>query len=128
VTPAPIRTLLVDDSEAFLDGARDWLAAREGFTVVGTARSGTDALEAIERLEPDLVLLDLVMPGLDGFQVTRRIKARPDPPWVVIITFHASNAARQEATAAGADGMLSKVEFLVALEPLIRQLAEEDDR
>jgi signal transduction histidine kinase len=75
--------LIVDDHEGFRRSARRLLEA-EGYLVVGEAADGAAALGAAERLRPDLVLLDVVLPGLDGFQVAERLAALPSPPVVVL--------------------------------------------
>ena len=120
--PAVIRTLLVDESEDFLRGASLWILERTELVVVGKVRSGLKAVEAVNRLRPDLVIMDGVLPELDGFRVARLIKAMPDPPMVVIATFATSKAARDEALAAGADGFIAKDEFAGGLEPLVVEL------
>jgi CheY-like chemotaxis protein len=120
--PATIKTLLVDENEDFLAGAALWMVGRTPMTIVGIARTGPEALAAVERLRPDLVIMDGVLRGLDGFRVARLIKARPDPPLVVIATFVSAAAVRDEAIAAGADGFLAKDEFAEGLERLIDEL------
>jgi CheY-like chemotaxis protein len=72
----PIRMLMVDDSPTFLDAATTFLSRVPRFEVVGRALSGEEALEQVHQLQPDLVLLDLAMPGMDGLEVTRRLKAQ----------------------------------------------------
>ena len=106
-----LSVLVVDESEAFLAGAQHWIESRRDVHLVGTARSGPSALEAAARLSPDLVIVEAVLPGLDGFRVARTLKARANAPLVLIVTFHASAAARDEAFAAGADGFLAKGDF-----------------
>lgn len=119
-----IRTLLVDESLEFLVGASHWIAGRPELVVVGRARNGLTALEAVSRLKPDLVLMDCVLPELDGFRVARMIKARPDPPLVVITTFVTGTTARDEALAAGADGFIAKDEFAGGLERFLDEMIE----
>lgn len=121
----PVRVLLVDDNEDFLHSARDWLAGRS-LEVVGVARSGTEALEAVDRLAPDLVLMDAVMTGMTGFEATRRIKERDDAPRVVILTFHESQAARLEAWVAGADEFIAKAQFTDEFGPVLNELFGTD--
>jgi DNA-binding NarL/FixJ family response regulator len=87
------------------------IESRPDLRLVGTARSGFSALEAAADLRPDLVIVEAVLPGIDGFRLTRALKARANAPLVVIVTFHASAAARDEAYAAGADGFLAKGDF-----------------
>jgi len=100
--------LLVDDNDDSLVAVSAWLTADPRFQVAGTAKSGSEALEQIERLAPDLVVMDVTMSGMDGFDATRRIKARPDSPPVVLMSFLDSEAARNEAWAAGADEFITK--------------------
>jgi DNA-binding NarL/FixJ family response regulator len=120
--PRVMRTLLVDESEQFLYGVALWMAGRTDLAVVGKVRSGLKAIEAVARLKPDLVIMDCVLPELDGFRLARMIKSRPNPPLVVIATFVTSRAAREEALAAGADGFIAKDEFAGGVEPLLDEL------
>jgi DNA-binding NarL/FixJ family response regulator len=103
--------LVVDESEAFLASTLHLIASRRDLRLVGTARSGHAALEAAAVLSPELVIVEAVLPGLDGFRVARALKARANAPLVLVVTFHASAAARDEAFAAGADGFLAKGDF-----------------
>lgn len=77
--------MIVDDHEAFRDAARELLEAT-GFDVVGVAHDGVDALVEVERLAPDIVLLDIQLPGLDGFAVADRLAVRVPAPIVVLIS------------------------------------------
>jgi len=122
---APLRTLIVDDSETFLAGLQHWIDTVTKIAVVGIARSGPEALAAAERLNPDLVLLDVVLPGLDGFRVAKTLKARAHPPLVVMATFLASETARKEAFAAGADGFLSKDDLAEGLDLVLDAITSE---
>jgi DNA-binding NarL/FixJ family response regulator len=81
-----VRVLTVDDQAMFRRVAEDVIAATEGFEAVGEAGSGDEALEAVERLAPDLVLLDVRMPGLDGIEVARRLVASGSDAVVVLIS------------------------------------------
>jgi CheY-like chemotaxis protein len=117
-----VQVLVVDDSEEFLLGVCGWVTAQPGLRLAGTARSGDEALTAVERLHPDLVLMDVAMPGMDGLEATRRIKSRADAPLVVILTFHATQVARQEAWAAGADGFVAKADVSEELHRVIGEL------
>ena len=81
-----VRVLLVDDQEPFRLAAAAVVAATPGFQVVGEAASGEDAVTAVDRLEPDLVLMDLVLPGMDGSAATARIRAEHPSVRVLLLS------------------------------------------
>lgn len=118
---APIDVLVVDESLAFLASTRRWIESRPDLRLVGTAHSGPEALAAVERLLPDLVIVEAVLAGMDGFRLARTLKAREDAPLVLLVTFHASAAARDEAQAAGADGFLAKGDFSDEIEAILEE-------
>jgi DNA-binding NarL/FixJ family response regulator len=78
-----VRVLIVDDHPSFRASARSLLEA-EGYEVVGEAADGMEALEAVAKLKPDLVLLDVQLPDIDGFEVARRLAATEKPPEIVL--------------------------------------------
>jgi DNA-binding NarL/FixJ family response regulator len=117
-----IRALLVDDYADFIESASQFLSTVPEIKVVGRASSGEEALQTVGRLHPDLVLMDLAMPGMSGLEATRRIKAQTGAPRVVIITLYSNRGYRVAALAAGADGFMSKAEFGEDLVPLLRDL------
>lgn len=75
--------LIVDDHDGFRRFARTLLAG-DGFDVAGVAADGESALEAVSALHPDVVLLDVQLPGIDGFEVARRLAGKPDAPRVIL--------------------------------------------
>lgn len=77
--------VIVDDHPAFTDAATLLLEAA-GYVVVGVAASGESVLALVEETRPELVLLDVQLPGVDGFEVARRLAARADPPDVVLVS------------------------------------------
>jgi two-component system invasion response regulator UvrY len=81
-----VRVLTVDDQAVFRGIAREVIDATAGFESVGEAASGEEALEAVDRLAPQLVLLDVRMPGLDGIDVARRLRATHPDTLVVLIS------------------------------------------
>lgn len=117
-----VRTLIADNSRAFLAGARRWIAECPGLDLVGAVHRGTEVLETVRRLKPDLVLMDVILPEIDGLEATRRIKSCQGAPWVVIVTFEQGSPLREAARSAGADGLIEKCDFVVELEPLVRKL------
>ena len=117
-----VRTLLVDDSPEFLGAAARFLATDPEIEIVGRALSARKAIEEVARLQPDLVLMDVAMPEMNGFVATRRIKERPNPPRVIVLTLYDNDEYRAQARAAGADGFVAKSEFGTQLLPLIHTL------
>ncbi len=117
-----VRTLLVDDSAEFLGAATRFLATDPQIKVVGHALSAREAIDEVTRLQPDLVLMDVAMPEMNGFMATRQIKGRPNPPRVIVLTLYDNDEYRAQAQAAGADGFVAKSEFGTQLLPLIHAL------
>jgi len=102
--------LIVDDHEGFRASARALLEA-EGFAVVGDAADGAAAITAVGRLRPDVVLLDIQLPDVDGFAVARWLAAGPDPPRVVLISSREAAAYGPRVSAAPVRGFLAKREL-----------------
>ena len=119
---AKIRILIVDDSRAFLKSASQLIARHQDFQLVGQASSVNEALAQIHLLHPDLVLMDMVMPGLSGLEATRLIKAKTGAPRVIICTLYADIRYEEASTGAGADGFLSKSVLSKQLLPLVYEL------
>lgn len=118
----PIRILLVDDSTDFLVSAERILTTDSQIEVVGRATSGQEALNMVSQLHPDLVLMDLSMPGMSGLEATRRIKSQHGSHRVVILTMHDDSASRAAADAVQADGFIGKSIFLAEIFSLIQRL------
>lgn len=106
--PGTVRLLLVDDHEIVREGLRTLLEQEEEIEVVGEAEEGEQAIRFAERLKPDVVLMDVLMPGMGGIEATRRLAALPMPPRVLVLTSVAEEGAIREAIAAGALGYLMK--------------------
>jgi DNA-binding NarL/FixJ family response regulator len=107
-----ISVLLVDDNAEFLESAAQFLAREQGLRIVGQASSGPEAIDQVGVLRPDVVLMDVEMPGMSGLEATRRIKAAAAAPRVVIVSLHDSLEHRRAAEQAGADGYIGKGEFV----------------
>ena len=118
----PLRILLVDDSAEFLESAARLLMLHQDLAIVGRAASGSSALEQVAALSPDLVLMDLAMPGMNGLEATRQIKAQPAAPCVVIMTLYDVAEYRAAARAALADGFIAKSSIRSQLLPLLASL------
>jgi DNA-binding NarL/FixJ family response regulator len=103
-----ISVLLVDDEALVRAGLRMILETAEDLTVVGEAQDGHAAIEAVRRHRPDVVLMDLRMPGLDGLAATAAVRAGERPPAVVVLTTFDTDDAVFRALEAGATGFLLK--------------------
>jgi DNA-binding NarL/FixJ family response regulator len=118
----PLRILLVDDSAEFLESAARLLMLHPELCIVGRAASGSAALEQVAALHPDLVLMDLAMPGMNGLETTRQIKAQSTAPLVVIMTLYDVAEYRTAARNATADGFIAKSSIRSQLLPLLSSL------
>lgn len=108
MTPGPVDVLVVDDHREFREGLRALLGTVDHLRVVGEAADGSEAVVAVARLQPDVVLMDLGMPGLDGVEATRRITSTSPHVGVVVLTMTADDDAVVAAIQAGARGYLLK--------------------
>jgi DNA-binding NarL/FixJ family response regulator len=103
-----IRVLLVDDDALVRSGLRMMLAGAAGIEVVGEAGDGREALGAVDRHHPDVVLMDIRMPQLDGIAATRLLRAQPRAPAVIVLTTFDADELVLRALRAGAAGFLLK--------------------
>ena len=103
-----VRVLLVDDDALVRSGLRMMLAGAERVEVVGEADDGRGVLSAVDLHRPDVVLMDIRMPQLDGIAATRLLRAQPDPPAVVVLTTFDADELVLRALRAGAAGFLLK--------------------
>jgi DNA-binding NarL/FixJ family response regulator len=106
--PEPIRVLVADDHPVVRQGLRAFLDSREGITVVGEAADGETAVALAAELAPDVILMDLVMPGLDGVSAIRRLRALGHSAAVIVLTSFAGDEQVFPALDAGAAGYLLK--------------------
>ncbi len=118
-----VRVLLADDHPLFRDGIASLLSAR-GYVVAGQAGNGAEALKLVNELRPDLVLMDIRMPGIDGLDATRLIKASYPDTRIVILTVSEEDADLFEAIKSGAAGYIQKSldskQFFSLLEGVLR--------
>jgi len=104
----PITVLLIDDHQVVRQGLRDFLEVQEGIAIVGEASSGEEGVHLARELIPDVVLMDLVMPGIDGVEATRQIKAASPHTRVIVLTSFADDNKVFPAIKAGAISYLLK--------------------
>jgi DNA-binding NarL/FixJ family response regulator len=117
-----IKVLLVDDNLTFLAAVRKCLATVVGVDVIAEAHDGYAALAKAEQLHPDLVLLDIAMPKLNGLEVARTMQAWPTPPRIVFLSMYDSAHYKSAAHDLGGLGFVSKSDFVVQLLPIISGL------
>ena len=106
--PKPLRVLIADDHRLFAEALEAILATDERIEVVGQAGDGSEAVELARRLGPDVVLMDVSMPVLDGFEATREIRAASDDTHVLMLTGSNSRADVDRSRQAGASGYVTK--------------------
>jgi DNA-binding NarL/FixJ family response regulator len=125
----PIQILIVDDMAQVLADLRSLLELSEMLKVVGEAASGEEAILQAEALRPQVILMDLKMPGLDGYQATQRIKANTPECRVIALSVHSYEQARQKASDCGADGFIEKGTLLPEIVRKIQEVWDgERDR
>jgi len=125
MTTQPISVLLVDDNPTFLRILTRFLRQhhQEGITVAGTATSGMEALSRASDLQPEIVLLDMVMPGLSGLDLIPRLrKILPDVK-IIVLTLFDTNGYRHAALEAGVDAFVPKEALNTDLVPAILRIA-----
>jgi DNA-binding NarL/FixJ family response regulator len=121
-----VRVLIADDQALVRGGFRMILEAKEDMDVVGEAGDGAEAVGLVERLQPDVVLMDVRMPGVDGIEATRRIAASGSPARIVILTTYDVDEYVFSALRAGASGFLLKDVRPAELTDAIRIVARGD--
>jgi DNA-binding NarL/FixJ family response regulator len=123
MTRRSIRVLVVDDSALFRESLANFVAHLKGVVVAGRASGGEEALDLAASTEPDVIFMDLMMPGLDGLAATRALKAMSPRPAVIVCTTYDDDRLRDAALEAGADVFMHKRDLAVDAEGLIRTLA-----
>jgi NarL family two-component system response regulator LiaR len=108
MSPRPIRVLIVDDHAVVREGLRTFLALQDGIEVAGEAQDGEEALERVAELHPDVVVMDLVMPRLDGVGAMRELQRLERAPRVLVLTSFLDDERLMPAIEAGAAGYLLK--------------------
>jgi DNA-binding NarL/FixJ family response regulator len=121
-----LRILLADDHEIVRQGLRRVLAERRDWTICGEAATGRQAVELARQLLPDLVIMDLTMPELNGLEATRQIRAALPQTEVLVLTMHASEELVPELRAAGARGFVLKSDAGRSLVAAVEALARHE--
>ena len=123
-----ITLVLVDDQPAVCAGLRMRLSLEEDIQIIGTARDGNETLDVVARLKPDIVIMDLEMPIMDGLAATKMLESSAPKTQVIILTIHDDVTSRQRAREAGAAGFVSKHADEIVLLHTIRVLANRSQQ
>jgi DNA-binding NarL/FixJ family response regulator len=118
-----LRILVADDHELVRRGIRGLLRARRGWTVVGEAMNGLEAVEKAHRLKPDVAILDISMPDLGGLQATRQIRESVPTTQVVVLTMHESDQMVRRVLEAGALGYVLKSDLATHLVKAVKSVS-----
>lgn len=121
----PIRVLLADDNREFVEIVKEFIERQEDMTLVGVAYHGNEALELIAREEPHVVLLDIIMPHLDGLGVLEKLQNVNHRPKIIILTAFGQESMTQRAVNLGANYYILKPFDLDTLGKRIRQLQDD---
>lgn len=111
IAKRPIRVLIVDDQAPFRAALRMVVELTDGFEVAGEAHDGESGLAMTDELAPDLVLMDVQMPGIDGLEATRRLTAAHDGVKVIVLSTYHAEEYETPALNAGAIAFISKSDF-----------------
>lgn len=106
--PANIRVMIIDDHPVVRAGLASMLGTQPGMTVVGSASSGLEALASLDKIAPDVILMDLRMPGMSGLEAIRAINSRQNPPRIIVLTSFDTDEDIYQSVGAGALGYVLK--------------------
>jgi len=120
-----LRILLVDDNHTFLNAVCQCLAMLPEAEVVGKAYDGIEALAKAQALQPDLVLLDIVMPHMTGLEVATQMQTWPKPPHILFLSINDNESYRAATRELGAVALVGKGNFVADLMPIITSLAAD---
>jgi len=115
-----VRTLIVDDNASFRRRVKEFLASEPDIEVIGEAADAQEAILKAKELQPDLVLMDVRMPGTNGIAATRQLKDEMPELRVIILTIYDLQEYREAALASGANGYVVKKSLIEELVPAIR--------
>lgn len=124
ITPRRLRTVVVDDSETFLKIISSVLDLDDAIDLVGAASHGLDAIDMVLRLQPELILIDVNMPGLDGLATSRMLSSRSPAPAVILMSADDSPNLRAACRRAGAFDFVHKENFHDQFQAVLRRLQE----
>lgn len=123
----PVRILIADDHELIRSGLRSLLRLRAGWEVCGEATNGQEAVEQVRQLNPDVIVLDITMPVLNGLEAARLISKEAPQTAIVILSQHAPQGMSGRAFEAGAQAYVSKSDVASELLTTIDSVLKRDD-
>lgn len=118
-----LRIVVADDHELVRRGIRDLLEAQKGWKVVGEATGGRESIEIVKKLKPDIAIVDITMPDMDGLEVTRRIRDVARETQILILTMHESDQMVRRVLEMGARGYVLKSDMAAHLVQAVKDLA-----
>ncbi len=118
-----VHVFLVDDNVTFLRNATQFLKQQSELVVIGSARGGANALSRAKKLQPEVIVIDLLMPGLSGLETISHLRNMLPKAGIIALDVQDSTAMRQSALAAGADDLVAKANMYTNLLPVIRWIA-----
>ena len=121
-----MRVLLADDSDLTLEWLKEMLYAFQNVEIVAVLKKGTDALESIKTLKPDLAIVDLKMPGLSGLEVLKETRKENTTLKFIILTFYAFDPYRKSAMKFGADYFFSKTDDFEKVMMVVKEMLAEE--
>jgi DNA-binding NarL/FixJ family response regulator len=122
-----VQVLLVDDHQLVLEGLRALFRHYPQWTICGEARDGREAVELVAKLKPDLVVLDLSMPTMNGIQAAAKIREISPQTKIIMLSMHGPSYAEREALRAGVDAYLTKSNAGPDLMRVIRELFKDTE-
>src|SRR4029077_6189653 len=125
--PSRYRVLVADDAPAVRQALRWVLAEIPDLEIVGEASDGTETLQLAQETKPHLVILDIQMPGMDGYAVTPLLKQMPEPPRVILLTGQTEPNGAERARLAGSDGYVEKTMGWTKFFDEIRKVLDKAD-
>jgi CheY-like chemotaxis protein len=117
--------MLIDDNAGFLRATTQFLEAQKDMTVIGTAEGGAEALEKVQALQPQVILVDLAMPGMPGLETIPHLRQMVPQAGIIALTVMNTNSFRKAALDAGADHFIPKPAMRVSLLPTIRKVVKD---
>lgn len=123
----PIRIIMADDHPSWLEAVRDWLSASGEFRIEGCATNGQDAVALCRQVRPDVAVLDISMPGMNGIEATREILGDSTAAHVILVSCHDLDEYHAAAQAAGAVALVAKHLLREQLETTMKRLFNEGD-